>query len=65
MEENKNNFYEQIKKAASVLIITVIIYLWYLWCKEKPIRFLYTFIVLVIIYFIAKSQQYHYQILSN
>lgn len=35
----------------------------HLWCKEKPIRFLYTFIVLVILYFIAESQQYHYQIL--
>jgi|LakMenEpi03Aug12_release.lakeMendotaPanAssembly.Ray.scaffolds.fasta_scaffold4263272_2 hypothetical protein len=65
MANNEKSFFEQLKKAVAILIISAIIYIWYLWCKEKPIRFLYTFIVLVILYFIAESQQYHYQILSN
>jgi c-di-AMP phosphodiesterase-like protein len=65
MANNEKSFFEQLKKAVAILIISAIIYFWYLWCKEKPIRFLYTFIVLVILYFIAESQQYHYQILSN
>jgi hypothetical protein len=65
MANDEKSIFDAIKKVFIVLIIVAIVYTWFLWCKEKPIRFLYTFIVLVILYFIAESQQYQYQILSN
>jgi hypothetical protein len=62
MSNNENRFFYQLKKAVVILIIVAVIYTWFLWCKEKPIRFLYSIIVL---YFLSQANLHHNQILSN
>jgi hypothetical protein len=53
MSINENRFFEQLKKA--ILIILSIIYTWFLWCKEKPIRFLYSIIIFIVLYFLSQA----------
>jgi energy-coupling factor transporter transmembrane protein EcfT len=65
MANNENSFFEQLKKVAVILIIVAIIYTWFLWCKEKPIRFLYSIIIFIVLYFLSQANVHHNQILSN
>ena len=60
MSNNENRFFEQLKKAVMILIIVGVIYTWFLWCKEKPIRFLYSIIIFIVLYFLSQANAYHY-----
>jgi hypothetical protein len=62
MVNNEKSFFEQLKKAVSILIISAIIYTWFLWCKEKPIRFLYSLIIFVVLYFASQVNAHHNEI---
>ena len=65
MSNNENRFFEQLKKVVVILIIVAVIYAWFLWCKEKPIRFLYSIIIFAVLYFLSQTNVHHNQILSN
>ena len=65
MSNNENRFFDQLKKVVVILIIVAVIYTWFLWCKEKPIRFLYSIIILIVLYFLSQANLHHNQILSN
>jgi energy-coupling factor transporter transmembrane protein EcfT len=65
MSNNENRFFEQLKKAVVILIIVAVIYTWFLWCKEKPIRFLYSIIIFIVLYSLSQANVHHNQILSN
>ncbi len=65
MSNNENRFFEQLKKVVVILIIVAVIYTWFLWCKEKPIRFLYSIIIFIVLYFLSQANMHHNQILSN
>ena len=60
MSNNENRFFEQLKKAVMILIIVGAIYTWYLWCKEKPIRFLYSIMIFIVLYFLSQANAHHY-----
>jgi hypothetical protein len=55
MSNNENSFFEQLKKVAVILIIVAVIYTWFLWCKEKPIRFLFSIIIFAVLFFLSKA----------
>jgi hypothetical protein len=65
MSNNENRFFEQLKKVVVILIIVAVIYTWFLWCKEKPIRFLYSIIIFIVLYSLSQANVHHNQILSN
>ena len=65
MSNYENRFFEQLKKVVVILIIVAVIYTWFLWCKEKPIRFLYSIIIFIVLYFLSQANVHHNQILSN
>ena len=65
MSNTENRFFEQLKKVVVILIIVSVIYTWFLWCKEKPIRFLYSLIVFMVLYFASQTHAHHNVILSN
>jgi hypothetical protein len=54
MSNNENRFFQQLKKVVVILIIAAAIYTWFLWCKEKPIRFLYSIIIFFVLYFFSQ-----------
>lgn len=65
MSNNENRFFEQLKKVVVILMIVAAIYAWFLWCKEKPIRFLYSIIIFIVLYFLSQANVHHNHILSN
>lgn len=65
MSNNENRFFEQLKKVVVILIIVAAIYTWFLWFKEKPIRFLYSIIIFIILYFLFQANVHHNHIFSN
>jgi hypothetical protein len=65
MANNEKSFFDAIKKVAIVLVIVAVIYTWFLWCKEKPIRFIYSVIIFIVLYFLSQANVHHNQILSN
>lgn len=65
MSNYENRFFEQLKKVVVILIIVAVIYTWFLWCKEKPIRFLYSIIIFAVLYFLSQANVHHNHILSN
>lgn len=60
MSNNENRLFEQLKKVIVILLIVVVIYTWFLWCKEKPIRFLYSIIIFIVLYFLSQINARHY-----
>jgi hypothetical protein len=62
MVNNEKSFFEAIKKVFIVLIIVAIVYTWFLWCKEKPIRFLYSLIIFLVLYFVSQVNAHHNEI---
>jgi hypothetical protein len=56
MANNENSFFEQLKKVAVILIIVAVIYTWFLWRKEKSIRFLYSIIIFAVLFFLSKAK---------
>ena len=60
MANNENRFFEQLKKVAVVLIIVAIVYTWFLWCKEKPIRFLSSLIIFIVLYYVSQVNPHNY-----
>ncbi len=65
MSNNENRFFEQLKKVVVILIIVAFIYTWFLWCKEKPIRFLYSIIIFAVLYILSQANVHNNHILSN
>ncbi|CAN1499657.1 hypothetical protein MCERE19_00450 [Spirosomataceae bacterium] len=65
MANNEKGIVDAIKKVFMVLIIVAIVYTWFLWCKEKPLRFLYSLIVLIVLYLVYHLNAHPFEILPN
>lgn len=52
--------YKKVKEYASAFILACIFMLWWAWCKEKPIRFVYCIVVVVILHYIVKYSNPYY-----
>jgi membrane protein YdbS with pleckstrin-like domain len=65
MANNEKGIVDAIKKVFMVLIIVAIVYTWFLWCKEKPLRFLYSLVVLIVLYLVYQLNAHPFEILTN
>ncbi len=53
--------YKAAKDTVKVILIVIALQVWWGWCMEKPLRFLYTALIIGGLMFIAHTQSYEYQ----
>lgn len=46
--------YKKVKQGVFALILVCVFVFWWDWCREKPIRFIYSAIIIVILNLYAK-----------
>lgn len=60
-----DNDYKKVKSTAKTIVVTFLIIFifrfWWEWCMEKPIRFLYTVLIIGGLIFFSHTQSYEYQ----